>query len=413
MHDLTRWALRPLMRVWTASAERQDRHLPRPSDAPQAHAAGIDSDRVLILGCGPAVGWGVLSHQLALPGSLARELSARTGRGVDIDLVASRTMTAANALVALNGTRLGRFDAVVIVLGVNEALDLTSVNEWRDRLVALLAVLEHETSRSTEIFVHGIPPIRSIEIFRRPLVSIADCSAADLNAVSARLADETPRTTFVPFSPAATTEIDRHRTAADYRGWAALLARAMADSLDAARLGITGHGLSYQADADDRELARQAAVDGLAIVDTPTEARFDRLVVLAQRLFDTESALISIIDHDRHWNKARVGVEVTEMPRSASICAITIDGDGPLIIEDARSDARFSDNPLVQGGPLIRFYAGFPIESPSGERIGTLCVFDPKPRDLADVDQVLLRELALLVQRELRVPAALGSYRPA
>jgi GAF domain-containing protein len=57
----------------------------------------------------------------------------------------------------------------------------------------------------------------------------------------------------------------------------------------------------------------------------------------------------------------------------------------------------------VQGDPLIRFYAGFPIESPSGERIGSLCVFDPKPRSLAEVDQVLLRELALLVQRELRM----------
>ncbi|TFB73362.1 GAF domain-containing protein [Cryobacterium glaciale] len=403
MHDLTRWALRPLMRVWTASAERQDRHLPRPSDAPQAHAAGIDSDRVLILGCGPAVGWGVLSHQLALPGSLARELSARTGRGVDIDLVASSTMTAANALVALNGTRLGRFDAVVVILGVNEALDLTSVSEWHDRLAALLAVLEHETSRSTQIFVLGIPPIRSIEIFRRPLVFVADWSATDLNTVSARLVEEAPRTTFVPFSPAATTEIDRHRSAADYRGWAVLLASAMSDSLDSARLGITGT-VPVQADVAGRERTRQAAVDGLAIVDTPTEARFDRLVLLAQRLFATESALITIIDRDRQWHKARVGLESTEVPRSDSFCAITIGDDGPLIVEDARSDARFSHNPLVLGDPLIRFYAGFPIESPSGERIGALCVFDPKPRLVADVDQVLLRELALLVQRELRVP---------
>ncbi|MDJ0376192.1 GAF domain-containing protein [Cryobacterium sp. PH31-L1] len=409
MHDLTRWALRPLMRVWTASAERQDRHLPRPSDAPQAHAAGIDSDRVLILGCGPAVGWGVLSHQLALPGWLARELSARTGRGVDIDLLSSRTMTAVNALTTLADTRLGRFDAVVVTLGVNEALDLTSVTEWRDRLATLLAALERETSRSTTIFVLGIPPIRSIEIFKRPLVLIADWSATDLNAVSERLAADAPRTTFVPFSPAATLTPDRHRTSTDYRRWAALLAGAMADSLDEARLGIASPGLTYLADADARELARQAAVDGLGILDTAPEARFDRLVVLAQRLFDTESALISIIDHDRHWNKARAGVAVTEMPRSDSFCAITIDGDGPLIIEDARTDARFSDNPLVHGDPRIRFYAGFPIESPSGERIGALCVFDPKPRSLAEVDPVLLRELALLVQRELRLPPQLGS----
>jgi hypothetical protein len=408
MHDLTRWALRPLMRVWTAAVERQDRHLPRPSDAPQAHAPGIDSDRVLILGCGPAVGWGVLSHQLALPGSLARELSVRTGRGVDIDLVASRTMTAEDALARLDDIRLDRFDAVVVILGLNEALDLTSVTEWHNRLTALLEELERETSRSTSIFVLGIPPIRSIEIFRRPLVFIADASADDLNMVSARRAAELPRTTFVPFSPSATVEADRHRTPADYRGWAELLANAMADNLDAARLGIADRPESQPADAADRETVRQAAVDELGLVDTPPEARFDQLVALAQRLFDTESALISIIDHDRQWHKARVGVEATEVPRSESLCAITIEGDGPLIVEDTSADARFNDNALAHGESPIRFYAGFPIESPSGERIGALCVFDSQPRLLADVDQVLLRELALLVQSELRVPSEVG-----
>jgi hypothetical protein len=409
MHDLTRWALRPLMRVWTAVVERQDRRLPRPSDAPQAHAPGIDSDRVLILGCGPAVGWGVRSHQLALPGSLARELSVRTGRGVDIDLVSSRTMTAADALAKLDDIRLDRFDAVVVILGLNEALDLTSVTEWHNRLTALLEELERETSRSTTIFVLGIPPIRSIEIFRRPLVFVADASAADLNMVSARRAAEAPRTTFVPFSPSATVETDRHRTPADYRGWAVLLASAMADSLDAARLGIADRPESQPANAaDDRESLRQAAVDELSLVDTPPEARFDQLVALAQRLFDTESALISIIDHDRQWHKARVGVEATEVPRSESLCAITIEGDGPLIVEDAHADTRFNDQSLAHGPSPIRFYAGFPIESPSGERIGALCVFDSQPRLLADVDQVLLRELALLVQHELRVPSEVG-----
>ncbi|WP_104133382.1 GAF domain-containing protein [Cryobacterium sp. M91] len=408
MHDLVRWALRPVMRIWTASAERADRHLPRPSDAPQAHAPGIDSDRVLILGCGPAVGWGVLSHQLALPGSLARELSVRTGRGVDIDLLASRTMTAENALTALADTRLGRFDAVVVILGLNEALDLTSVTEWRERLTALLQELERETSRSTQIFLLGIPPVHSIEIFRRPLVRIADCSATDLNAVTARLAAGAPRTTFVPFSPSATVETDRHRTPADYRDWAVLLADALADSLDSARVGIVPPPDPRQTDAAGQERARQAAVDGLAILDTPPEARFDQLVVLAQRLFGTESAVISVIDRDRQWHKARVGLAATEIPRADSFCARTVEGTGALVVEDARTDGRFSGSPLVVDEPRIRFYAGFPIESPSGERVGALCVFDPQPRALAEVDQVLLRELALLVQRELRVPSVFG-----
>ena len=413
MHDLIRWAVRPLMRVWTTVAERQDRHLPRPSDVPQAHAPGIDSDRVLILGCGPAVGWGVLSHQLALPGSLARELSALTGRGVDIDLVASRTMTAANALPALNVRGLSRFDAVVLTIGVNEALTLMSRREWRTRLEKLLTVLQRETSQSTHFYILGIAPIRSIEIFNLPLGFIADHSAADLNRVSAQLAAESPRTTFLPFSPAATLTPDRHRTPADYRDWALLLAGAMADTLDAARFGINEeHGGQRVTDAASVERTRQAAVDSLGIVDTPPEARFDELVALAQRLFETESAVISVIDHDRQWHKARVGVAAPEIPRADSLCAYTIAGDGPFVVEDAQKDQRFSQNPLVLGDSLIRFYAGFPIESPSGERIGSLCVFDPAPRSLAEVDQVLLRELALLVQRELRVPPTGGPADP-
>ncbi|TFD91444.1 GAF domain-containing protein [Cryobacterium serini] len=415
MHDLTRWAVRPLMRAWTACAERQDRRLPRPSDVPQAHAPGIDSDRVLILGCGPAVGWGVLSHQLALPGSLARELSALTGRGVDIDLVANRTMTAANALPALDLPSLSRFDAVVLTLGVNEALTLVSRREWRARLGELLTVLQRETSQSTYFYILGIAPIRSIEIFNLPLGFIADHSAADLNRVSAQVAAEAPRTTFLPFSPAATLTPDRHRTPADYRDWAVLLADAMADTLDAVRLGINAEHVGQRvADAASRERIRQAAVDRLGIVDTPPEARFDELVVLAQRLFETESAVISVIDHDRQWHKARVGVAAPEIPRADSLCAYTITGDGPFVVEDAQKDQRFSQNPLVLGDSLIRFYAGFPIESPSGERIGSLCVFDPAPRSLAEVDQVLLRELALLVQRELQVPSSEGpAHLPA
>lgn len=85
--------LRPVMRVWAASLERDFQGAPRPHDIPQAHSAGIDSDRILLVGCGPAVGWGVVSHDLALPGSLARELSGLTGRGVDVDVIESPRMS--------------------------------------------------------------------------------------------------------------------------------------------------------------------------------------------------------------------------------------------------------------------------------------------------------------------------------
>jgi len=81
-----------------------------------------------------------------------------------------------------------------------------------------------------------------------------------------------------------------------------------------------------------------------------------------------------------------------------------MESQGPLVVPDALADPRFLDHPLVLGAPHTRFYAGFPIESPSGERIGVLCVFDPEPRPIDEVDTVLLRELALMVQAELRRP---------
>jgi hypothetical protein len=85
--QVIRWVLVPLMRAWSAATNRDYDGIPRPTDATQTHSFGTDSDRILVFGSGPAVGWGVLSHDVALPGSLARALSARTGRGADVDVV--------------------------------------------------------------------------------------------------------------------------------------------------------------------------------------------------------------------------------------------------------------------------------------------------------------------------------------
>lgn len=154
---------------------------------------------------------------------------------------------------------------------------------------------------------------------------------------------------------------------------------------------------------DPAERRRQDAVDSLEIVDTPAEDRFDRIVEMARSLYHTDAAVFSVIDRDREWHKARTGTRLVEVDRSASFCSVTIQQEGALVVGDTATDPRFSENPGVVGKPGIRFYAGVPIVTREGEKIGALCVSDTRPRDRESVDESVLQQLALLIQAELRL----------
>lgn len=155
------------------------------------------------------------------------------------------------------------------------------------------------------------------------------------------------------------------------------------------------------------ERRRQRAVDGLAIVDTAPEDRFDRIVTMARQLYNTESAVFSVIDRDREWHKSRSGINTVEQTeRTSSFCSVTIRGTESMVVGDASTDERFSHTPAVEGDPNIRFYAGFPVRAPGGQQIGALCVYDPKPRVQTEVDGTMLRQLAHLIEAELRVAPA-------
>lgn len=154
------------------------------------------------------------------------------------------------------------------------------------------------------------------------------------------------------------------------------------------------------------ERRRQKAVDDLKVLDTPTEDRFDRIVTMARQLYGTESAVFSILDKEREWHKARSGDTIEETDRTSSFCSVTIRGAEALVVGDARADERFRD--LVAGEGGLRFYAGYPVKAPNGEQIGALCVYDPAPRNVAEVDDSMLRQLAHLLEAELRVPSSVA-----
>ena len=154
--------------------------------------------------------------------------------------------------------------------------------------------------------------------------------------------------------------------------------------------------------SDRDEDGRLAALRAFGVLDTAAEPEFDSIVQQAARTLGTPIALLSLIDEDRQWLKAKVGLEIAETPRSMSFCTHAIQGDEVFVVENAKHDARFADNSLVTGDPNIRFYAGAPLKTDTGRRIGTICVIDSKPRAmLSDVEKTQLEALADRVMKAL------------
>ena len=150
------------------------------------------------------------------------------------------------------------------------------------------------------------------------------------------------------------------------------------------------------------EAVRLKALRSLDLLDTPEEERFDRLTRMAKRMFRVPIALVSLVDEDRQWFKSCDGLAgPRETPRNVSFCGHAILGDDIFLISNTLADERFADNPLVAGEPHIRFYAGCPLRSSGGVKIGTLCIIDTAPRDFDDDDAVALRDLASMVEDEL------------
>ena len=128
------------------------------------------------------------------------------------------------------------------------------------------------------------------------------------------------------------------------------------------------------------EAARQQELLSFAILDTPPAHSYQAIVERLAGEFEVPVAAISLVDAERQWFKASVGVTLGEIPRSISFCAFAIGGREPLIAPDTTKDPRFAGNPLVVGAPFIRFYAGVPLVSNRGCALGALCVLDTRPR---------------------------------
>ncbi len=162
--------------------------------------------------------------------------------------------------------------------------------------------------------------------------------------------------------------------------------------------------MTVPASLPPNEAERLAALRRYAILDTEPDACFDRIVRLAARQFQAPIVLVSLVDEDRQWFKATCGLDATESPRDMAFCSHAILGDDVFLVPDATQDPRFANNPFVLEGLKIRFYAGAPLKTPDGHKLGTLCLVDTRTRhDFCAHDQALLTDLAAVVVDQIEM----------
>lgn len=157
------------------------------------------------------------------------------------------------------------------------------------------------------------------------------------------------------------------------------------------------------------EEERLASVYRLGLLDTDAEERFDRHARIAAAALDAPIALVSLVDRERQWYKAHHGFAFSETSRDMGFCSHAILGDEPLVVNDTLDDDRFAENPVVIGDPHVRFYAGVPLHAADGQRVGAFCIVDSRPRTLSAAQLRMLKDIARLVEEELKPAAAAKS----
>ncbi|MHA6668181.1 SGNH/GDSL hydrolase family protein [Homoserinimonas sp. A447] len=234
MTRLLQRLLDPAFRLWSPffllRAGIASSMLPKPTDAPVVHIPGADPDRLLVVGGGITVGFGVLSHELGIVGHLARQISGATGRGVEADLIAEADLRADEVPSRIRDSNLTAYDAILLFLGVTDAIRRTSTRAWRTALSSLIEDIDNRTAAGTRILVVGIQPVRLVTTLDNRFGLFAELHARSLDRESARVCAQWPQATFIPFHPRAELT-ERYRTSATYGKWAALVSPAVIEAL--------------------------------------------------------------------------------------------------------------------------------------------------------------------------------------
>ena len=348
----------------------------RPLDPPRARASGPAPYRILAVGGDLLAGHGVLTHDLALTGSLARGLARLLGHGVDVQSVVAHRTTLAATARALRSRDLSRIDALVLVL--DQVGDRWHVARAATRVNKLVEDLSNRMVPGASITL-VVPPRAVWQRSERDMATLA-MAVRDGAAALTRVVHLTGR-----------LQVQGH--AQLYKTWAETIATSMAESLIDPLVWL---------DAVDQidEPRRQTAVRRLGPLDAGWQAAFRRIVEFSSRAYGTSCASISIVDGDRTRYLSRRGFDIEALEREQSLCELALRTHGGLIVGDAKADPRFNTFPVVQSGQ-VRFYAGYRIESPDGQPVGVVCVFDDQPRPVLSQDIALLRDFATAAERRI------------
>jgi hypothetical protein len=377
----------------------------RPRDVPFGAGAGVDPDRVLVVGAGPAVGWGTSSHELALPGRLARRLARRTGRGSHVAALSEPTHRLPSIRSALDDVFLENWDVVVVTLGAAEAVTLRSPRACARDLDALMGSLLPRLRPCARVVVVSAPLPDALGVFGLHASPAADRHAQLLRDVADQVCTDHARVTHLalPALPRGDEAEEAPGGVEDptgrlYEQWAEALSEHVAPLLHAQRARIDSPQRARSRPQPERTRLEAIAASGL--VQPEPEAAFRDITDRARAAFSTDGAAFDLVLDDHQWAVVSTLGSSRALPLSESFCATTIRSDEPFVVADAWQEGL--DVPRND----IRFYAGWPVHTPDGTRIGAICVFDPSPRDVSGLPVETLREFALDIERELHRRAA-------
>lgn len=380
------------LRAWYAFKQLRLRTQPHPTDVPAIRSGDLSADRVLVVGNGPTHGWGVLTQQLALTGQLAGATAGLTGRACDADLIGAEAMNVRSALAWIGDRDLRDIDAVVLVIGTNDALRLTDVHTWEQELFDLLAGIESRTRPETVVTLVGIPPMTSFPAYSGAIARITEKHRERLNTATRRIA-KARRVGYLDLAAPAVLPGD---AAGVYGEFAAEIALEIAPKLRAARPAATARPAQQ-----DRAWDWSGAPAFVELARTGGDSDLRRLTEQAQKSFGVELAVVSLVEGDRLYHGTNTDVVPTSVPLELSFCKYTVEAGEPVVIPDTGKDPRFEDNPLVDVS-FINFYAGYPLRATDGHVIGSFCLQGSQPRKESAVALDLLRQLALEAEEVLR-----------
>lgn len=356
-----------------------------PSDPPWCHASGPNPYRVLLVGGTAAMGFGVDSHELGVGGGLTAVVASSTGCGAETDIVAVPGLSVGAVVDEVGRRDLGRYSAVVLLVDAAAA-------------VASPGAIGRGVERTLSRTIAGMRAPLPVVVAVAPPLPAELCGTRERSPHPRRLAavgDEleaigrnSPRVGGILLPEPRGAE-----PIAVYEDWGRRIAVPLVPMLP-------HWSVAHGSRETTHPVRRQAAVQRLGLLDGSLADDFRRIVEYARLAYQTRCAAFSVFTEGETWFMTRRGFDQVRLPESETLCGDAAPDPAGLIVGDARRNPRFSGRAAARLCD-IGFYAGYRIESPDGQPIGVLSVFDPRPRNVGREDLALLRDFALAAQRRL------------